>query len=53
METLIIEKELIDEKVKQLLEIIETVEPKNDTLFSGRIGQIVFFKIKELLRAAH
>lgn len=43
METLIIEKELIDERVKQLLEIIETVEPKNDTLFSGRIGQIVFY----------
>ncbi|PWK18080.1 lanthionine synthetase-like protein [Arcicella aurantiaca] len=43
MKTLTIEKELIDLQVKKLLNIIEVTEPKNDTLFSGRIGQILYY----------
>jgi lantibiotic biosynthesis protein len=43
METLLIEKELIDQQVKKLLGIIEATEPKNDSLFSGRIGQILYY----------
>jgi lantibiotic biosynthesis protein len=43
METLTIDKEIIDKRVKSLISIIENTEDKNDSLLSGQIGKILYY----------
>jgi lantibiotic biosynthesis protein len=43
METIAIDKQIIDERIMELLGIIEKSEPKNDTLFSGQIGKVLYY----------